>query len=103
MLGLEHALQSGKALFGDRLELGASEIDRAAIHRPQDPVRNIGRAGVHKKMDAVSHRIVPDFVPRLPKNRRGRRGNVRAPYKKNAKGDGGGSKKKHSARPATKP
>src|SRR6266478_1543085 len=28
MLGLEHALQPGKALFRNRLELGAGEIDR---------------------------------------------------------------------------
>src|SRR5215469_7462114 len=39
LLGLEDALQAGEALLGDFLERGAGEVERAAIHCPQNAIR----------------------------------------------------------------
>ena len=54
-LGLEHPLQPGKAFLLDGAELGAVEIHRAAVHRPQYPVRDVGRPRIHEKVIALRH------------------------------------------------
>ena len=70
LLGLEHALQSGEALLGDRLEAGAVEIHRAAVHRAQDAVRDVGRTRIHEEVNAVRHRLLPFALGRVAGNRR---------------------------------
>ena len=54
LLGLEDPLQAGEAFFGNGLELRAGEIDRPAVHRPQNAVRDIGRTGILKKMQSAT-------------------------------------------------
>ena len=87
LIGLEHPLETGDALLGDGAELGAVEVDRAAIHRSQYPVRDVGRTGIdeemvpstnrHTRSPASSHRIPARVrhasVPlRAPETREGR-------------------------------
>jgi hypothetical protein len=55
VLGFENALQPGKAFLRDRAKLRAGKIDRGVVHRPQNAVRNVGRAGVHVELPAVRH------------------------------------------------
>src|SRR4029077_12779156 len=67
LIGLEYPLQPGKAFLGDRLELGAGEVDRPAVHRPQDAVRDIGRPGILIEMVPTTDRHFASPVPfRVP-------------------------------------
>src|SRR6266446_950401 len=56
LVGLEHALEAGKAFLGDGAELGAGEVDRATIHRPQYAVRDVGRTGIDEEMVPSTNR-----------------------------------------------
>src|SRR5947207_10570719 len=56
LLGLEDPLEAGKTFLGDGAELGAVEVDRAAIHRPQYPIRDVGWTRVDKKMVSATDR-----------------------------------------------
>ena len=67
-VGLEHAFQAGEAFLGDRLEVRPGKVDRAAVHRAQDAVRNIRRPRVHEEMRAVRHAL-PSKAP-LTRRRR---------------------------------
>src|SRR6266446_4210191 len=56
LVGLEHPLEPGKAFLGDGAELRAIEVDRAAIHRPQYAVRDVGRTGIDEEMVPSTNR-----------------------------------------------
>src|SRR5215467_1042433 len=56
LLGLEYSLKAGEALLGDLLELCTGEVDRAAVHRAQDAVWDIGWPGVLIKMVSAADR-----------------------------------------------
>jgi hypothetical protein len=63
-VGLEHVFETNEAFLGDRLEFSPGEVDRAAIHRAQDAVRDIGRPRVHEEMHAVRHALSSIAPPR---------------------------------------
>ncbi len=95
--GLEHALEAREAFLLDRAKIGAVEIGRAAVHRPQHPIRNIGRTRVHEEMNAVRHRLTCAWSQhRRPGRRRARRIAARA-RNTIAGGDAGRTRQARSA------
>src|ERR1700758_2218808 len=56
LVGLEHPFQAGKAFFGNLFEPRAGEIDRAAIHGPQNAVGDIGWSGILIKVVSATER-----------------------------------------------
>jgi hypothetical protein len=55
LIGLEDAFQPGEAFIGDGAKLRPGKIHRAAVHRPQDAVGDVGRPRIHEEMPAVRH------------------------------------------------
>src|SRR3984893_1661474 len=63
LVGLKYAFQAGEAFLGNRLELRRGEVDRPAVHRPQDAVRDIGRPGILIEMVPATDRHLQSPVP----------------------------------------
>jgi hypothetical protein len=53
LVGLEHTLHAGVAGAVDFEELRRQEIHHRPIHRPQDAVGNVGRAGIVEELAAA--------------------------------------------------